>query len=399
MPIAFPKVHATLRALLLICIVTLAACAAHVSERETGVPFEQAVDQSVDDLFAQTQKLPAFMATVESKVKPSQAIVIDPLLDGTSGQQTDATKGAEQRITERVRLRFRQFSVSTFDASGLAGAQYVLNGTLTRTGSGQYRLSLALTEIKSGVVLAQAASRVADSALNANPTAAYRDSPVIAKDRVVEGYIRTSQTRAGQPADALYLERLPTSALLADANAAYNDKRYADALARYEAASQRPDGQQMSIYSGLYLTQTQLGQREAAEKTFGQMARLGLATNNLSVKFLFKPGSTDFVGDARVSGPYPMWLRQIARQSAQIESCVVVTGHTSKTGSETVNDRLSLQRATVVKKRLETETPELGRKLREAGLGFRENIVGTGTDDMRDALDRRVEFKVVGCVS
>jgi outer membrane protein OmpA-like peptidoglycan-associated protein len=129
------------------------------------------------------------------------------------------------------------------------------------------------------------------------------------------------------------------------------------------------------------------------------MARLGLATNNLSVKFLFKPGSTDFVGDARVSGPYPMWLRQIARQSAQIESCVVVTGHTSKTGSETINDRLSLQRATVVKKRLETETPELGRKLREAGLGFRENIVGTGTDDMRDALDRRVEFKVVGCAS
>jgi hypothetical protein len=30
-------------------------------------------------------------------------------------------------------------------------------------------------------------------------------------------------------------------------------------------------------------------------------------------------------------------------------------------------------------------------------MGFRENIVGTGADDASDALDRRVEFKVVAC--
>jgi outer membrane protein OmpA-like peptidoglycan-associated protein len=327
--------------------------------------------------------------------------VVDPMLDGTSGQQTEVTRIAEQRVAERVRSRFKQFTVSAFDATGLAGAQFVLNGTLTQTsstaGAAQYRLSLALTDIKTGLVLAQTASRVGDNNLNTSPTAVYRDSPVIAKDRVVEGYIRTSQTKAGMPADALYLERLPTSALLADANAAYNEKRYTEALARYEAASLRPDGQQMGIYSGLYLSQTQLGQTDAAEKTFGLMVRLGLATNNLSVKFLFKPGTTDFVVDTRVSGPYPMWLRQIARQSALIEQCVVVTGHTSRTGSEQINSRLSLQRATYVKRRLETEAPELTRKLRDAGLGFRENIVGTGTDDLRDALDRRVEFKVIAC--
>ena len=32
-----------------------------------------------------------------------------------------------------------------------------------------------------------------------------------------------------------------------------------------------------------------------------------------------------------------------------------------------------------------------------AGQGSQESLVGTGTDDARDALDRRVEFKVVGC--
>jgi len=76
---------------------------------------------------------------------------------------------------------------------------------------------------------------------------------------------------------------------------------------------------------------------------------------------------------------------------------VVVTGHTSRTGSESVNERLSLQRAVSVKTRLVGEAPPLSKKLRESGMGFRENIVGTGADDASDALDRRVEFKVVGC--
>jgi hypothetical protein len=30
-------------------------------------------------------------------------------------------------------------------------------------------------------------------------------------------------------------------------------------------------------------------------------------------------------------------------------------------------------------------------------MGLRENIVGTETDDARDALDRRVEFKISEC--
>jgi hypothetical protein len=30
-------------------------------------------------------------------------------------------------------------------------------------------------------------------------------------------------------------------------------------------------------------------------------------------------------------------------------------------------------------------------------MGWRENLVGIGSDDVRDAIDRRVEFKVVDC--
>lgn len=36
-------------------------------------------------------------------------------------------------------------------------------------------------------------------------------------------------------------------------------------------------------------------------------------------------------------------------------------------------------------------------RLSSDGVGLRENLIGLGTDDLRDALDRRVEFRVVEC--
>lgn len=41
--------------------------------------------------------------------------------------------------------------------------------------------------------------------------------------------------------------------------------------------------------------------------------------------------------------------------------------------------------------------PEIVGQLTSTGMGFRENLIGGGTDDARDALDRRVEFRVRGC--
>jgi outer membrane protein OmpA-like peptidoglycan-associated protein len=391
-------------ALLAAPVVLLTSCAAPAARQEQTASFDQALDGAVDDLFAQTQKLPVFLNRVESKLNKltnAGIIVVDPLLDGASGQQTEVTKKAERRLVQRVQARFPQFSVLPFNAEDVVRAQYVLNGTITRTAkggdAGVYRLNLALTEVKGGVVLAQAGARITDAALDTSPTAFYRDSPALSKDRVIEGYIRTSETKAGQPADQVYLERLPTSALLADAIAAYNADKLTDALALYEAAARRPDGQQLRVYNGLYLTNWQLRRPTEAEKAFGVIAQLGLATNNLSVKFLFKPGSTEFLSDPKITAPYPMWMRQIARQTAQAGQCVNVVGHTSRTGSEATNERLSLQRAVAVKKRLEQEDPAMSGKLREAGVGFKENIIGTGTDDSRDALDRRVEFRVAAC--
>jgi outer membrane protein OmpA-like peptidoglycan-associated protein len=79
--------------------------------------------------------------------------------------------------------------------------------------------------------------------------------------------------------------------------------------------------------------------------------------------------------------------------------CLNIVGHTSRTGTEAVNDRISVARAETVKRLLEAQVRTLAPRLRATGVGFRENLVGSGTDDALDAVDRRVEFKVVDCPS
>jgi outer membrane protein OmpA-like peptidoglycan-associated protein len=115
------------------------------------------------------------------------------------------------------------------------------------------------------------------------------------------------------------------------------------------------------------------------------------------VRLLFRPGSTQFWPDEQISAPYPMWLQQIADTAAQTGTCLEVVGHTSPTGSAALNERLSVLRAESIRAALERDNPKLAGKIIAHGMGSRENLIGTGKDDASDALDRRVEFKVLKC--
>jgi outer membrane protein OmpA-like peptidoglycan-associated protein len=185
--------------------------------------------------------------------------------------------------------------------------------------------------------------------------------------------------------------------LIGEGSKLYEAGNYAEALRYYESAAARPEGQQLRVLNGLYLANTQLGRSDEAEKAFAKIVALGLATNSLSVKFLFRPGSLDFLADPKVSGPYNMWLRLVAREVAASKACLTIVGHTSRTGAEQYNDKLSKDRAIAIQRKIEAQAAETAGRLVSVGVGFRENLVGSGTDDLRDALDRRVEFKVRNC--
>ena len=100
-----------------------------------------------------------------------------------------------------------------------------------------------------------------------------------------------------------------------------------------------------------------------------------------------------------MTDPYPVWLKAIASRASSGSSCLEVTGHTSATGPEPLNERLSLLLAEYVKAQLEASAQALALAKRTiaAGMGSRQTMVGSGRDNASDALDRRVEFKVIGC--
>jgi outer membrane protein OmpA-like peptidoglycan-associated protein len=377
------------------------------------VSFDAAIDFAVDDVLIQAQRLPEFRAppaasgigavfSKEQPPPPKILIAVDKALDAATGQQTAATLFLDSRLLERATARFPSFRVKPLSGGQGDAVRFTLTASLTaldmRQGNlASYRVSLALVDSRSGIVVAQAGARAAGDAVDMTPTPFYRDSPSMTKDRIVEGQIRTAQTPVGSAADEVYLSSLTVLSMITEGSRLYDAGQYAEALAVYETAAARADGKQLRVFNGLYLSNTQLGKTEAAEQAFGNIVRLGLATNSLSVKFLFKPGGIDFWTDPKVSGPYPMWLRALGRDIAASKVCLTIAGHTSRTGAEAFNERLSLLRAASMQKRIESVSAEVIGRIQSIGVGFRENLIGTGTDDARDALDRRVDFRVRGC--
>lgn len=329
----------------------------------------------------------------------ARTVVIDPLLDRATGQQTGVSARLDAEMGPALTAAIKGLTVLPFDSGGADKARYVLAGTVSMVSTpDRFAVSASLTDRPTGLVVAQSAARFVQAGLDAAPTRFYNDSPSLVRDRSVDGYVRTAETKAGAPADALYVAQVPTAALLAEALAAYNAERWEHALAAYAAAAARPEGQQLRTFNGIYLTNIRLGRMEAAAEAFGKIAALGLATNNLAVKLLFRPNSaTEFWPGRDLSGVYPMWLRQIAKAVQSSGTCLNITGHTSRSGSEAFNDKLSLARAETVKRLMVGEVPGLATRLQASGVGYRENIIGTGADDASDAVDRRVEFKVIEC--
>ena len=377
----------------------LAGCATpmpYVPASTAELPFEQAMAQATDGVIDQARGLSAFRFGLGR-----HGVVVDPMLDASTGQQTAATQALEQRVTQRLAAGLAGAELLPFQSASLAKAEYLLTGTFTRTldgrSKGSQRLNLALTDLKSGLVVAQAWAMTRDEGLDGTPLRYYGDSPVLVRDRVVDGYIATTAAAAGQPADPYSLKRIAVATVIDAAAGLYNAERYPESLERYGAARAAEGGEQLRVLNGLYLNLAKLGKTAEADEAFGTLVAYGIANDQLRVKFLFNPGSTVFWSDPKVSGPYAMWLRQIAKEGTTAKTCMSVVGHTSRTGSEALNDALSLQRAGFIRERLIVESGAIADRSQAQGRGYRENIIGSGTDDAVDALDRRVEFKVAPC--
>lgn len=369
------------------------AAAAPAAPLPPILPFDQAVLNAATTVFA-------------AAPEGSRRVVIDPLVDGVTGYNTRATEGIQTRVTSLVQRQYPRFSVEKFSPDSLKDSPLVLVGTFTpvngqnqTTGPREaYRFCLVLADLKTGKVVAKGVARAQLAGVDSTPTNVFRDSPVWTTDPATQAYISTCQaTKVGDPIKKEFLDGLATASLISQGDEAYNSGQYQSALSLYSAAKKAPAGDQLKAYNGVYLAHQKLNQEPQATAAFGEAVAYGLSKNRLAVKFLFEPGSVRFFQDPQVSGQYGVWLQQIAQQSAQqtakANNCMEITGHTSRTGSPQLNERLSLQRAEYVKGQLERDAPQLNGRLLANGVSSNQMMVGTGKDDLSDALDRRVEFK------
>ena len=368
------------------------------------MPFNEAVLFAANNLFKNAN----LEAATASRSVAKLPLVIDPLVDGNSGFQSAATETMEARIGALVKSQYPNFELQPFNSATLARGPMLFIGTFTavnmdgsnKPGRDWHRVCLALLDLRSGKIVSKGFARAAMEGVDLTPTRFFLDSPAWAPDPAVTGYITTCQgTRAGDPIKPAYYDRIVAAAMINDAIVAYNKGEYEEAFDLYKGVARQPGGDQLRVYQGLYLAASKLDRKEDAQQAFARIVEHGLAQKQLGVKFLFRPGSTLYTPDPLISGAYPMWLGQLSQRASSRTACLEVAGHTSRTGPEPLNERLSLMRAQYIKQRLDATAPTLAKRTSASGMGSSQNLSGLGTDDMRDALDRRVEFKVKECTA
>jgi hypothetical protein len=255
-----------------------------------------------------------------------------------------------------------------------------------------YRICLALADMKTGKILSKGVSRAQLAGVDSTPTAFFRDSPAWARDKLVQGYVRTCQaTKPGDPIDAVYGERIAAAAITAEAIDLYQNNQFAKSAALFRQAAATPSGNHLRNLNGWFAASMKVGNTKDATIATQRLVDYMLAERDLNFLFLFAPGTARFVsGD--LAAPYPIWIREIARGSDAAKACLHIVGHTTRTGSSPpTNDcRWRAHRPLPNNSRRRP----LADRIVTVGMGSREPIVNSATDDALDAADRRVEFKV-----
>jgi outer membrane protein OmpA-like peptidoglycan-associated protein len=363
------------------------------------VPFENAIARAGQQLLAQAR------GTVGNDAR---VLVIDPLIDANTGAQTVSTVKMGEQLESIVKQRHANWKLQPLTRQALDSKPLLLIGTLTPvnvtravdTVPDAFRVWLTVIDLRTGKVVAKQLDRSTIDSVNPEPLKFYSDSPTWHKDKTVLGYIASCQvnTNIGDAADPDYLARLPAAAVVNEAILAYSAGRVPAAHQLYKEAASLADPGDLRVLNGLYLTSWQLGQRDGARDAFNKLVASGLDLKRVPMKFLFKPGGTEFNSIGDLSQQYQLWVASLAQEVGKAQACVRIVGHTSRTGSARLNETLSRQRAETMQRLLERSNRALGTRLTAAGVGSREALIGLGTDDQRDALDRRVEFRVVDCV-
>lgn len=326
--------------------------------------------------------------------------VIDPFRVVETGEMLKINASIELLMKQLLGQKLGIFSMTP---ENLREAVYVINGghcfgkASHRPAQKRYHVPASLFEHKTGMIIGT--SEVCVNTLDYQPLDIYQDSPVYIKDRDLDSLVSSVKRSSGQRVDQKDLAGLTVGVLLREGDILYGNREYKEALPFYEEAERRPDGNTMKVYAGLYNLYRLLQDAERSERAFGRLVEVSVGEKNaLTVKLLFAVNVAQFIDKPETVQEYAMWLRQISQYVARTPTvCLDVVGHASRSGPADHNERLSALRAQFVQSLMQKTYPGLPARSKSIGMGFTQNIVGGGADDVRDEIDRRVEFLLRAC--
>lgn len=361
-------------------------------------------------------------------------VALELFVDAKSGEVVkNLSRRIEQIILKESQTNFDDFAIRSSTPQNPRNAQYTISGVIDFNlpkKPGYHQVSVLMSSLKTGKVLADSSGFISQPDFNYAPTSKrqnsprhltdklptpkpqdspmhltdnlpapkYQDSPMYLSDKRFESIKTIAASIIGKLPNKERYDALNTDALLKEAETLYDKQDYDQSFLLYYLAQERPDGQLVKTYAGLYQTTRQLKHQAAAEEAFDKLLGASLKENNrLNLKFLFSVNSTDFINDDELKDEYSFWLRQIAKHFQNNNRCFHIVGHSSTAENQDYDQQLSLSRAKTIQQLMGAHFPKITQSLKVIGKGFSENLVGTGTNDARDAVDRRVEIVVVDC--
>ncbi len=360
------------------------------------VSFNAAIPMLANNLMMQVKSKQGMLDNFNKKSN----IVIDPFIDTKSHEVLKVSQKIEKIFLAETQTVFGdEFTIESLTPKNISKAGYVIHGVIMyeqyKNQGNYYHVKSSMVEKKKGKVIAKSDVWISDKKLDYTPVI---DSPiVISNPQSITEDIVEIEIDADVPPS--YNSELEIEALINKAEKAYDNKDYKTALDLFTQAIQQQTSDKKSMikaYIGLYRTNIALKDLKAAEQNFGKIVALNIDKNKiLNVKFIFSVSQTAF--DDTLAAEYPLWLRQIGGYFQQKNLCLEIVGHSSRSGKLSYNCKLSLNRAVAVQQKLEANFSNMKINSKTDGKAWAENIVGSGTDDAQDAIDRRVGFKLASC--
>lgn len=328
----------------------------------------------------------------------AKVIPVDLFFNEHSAEEAVASKNLQKNLIDALAKSAPDGKFAILDSKNIQNAQWVAvanyaSAKSTETGrDGQWiKLKVAFADVKTGAMVAQVTTHVAASQFNSAPTSFYKNAPLYLKDVTHADRNAVLEGKGKSLSNSLRIR-----AALLEATDAYEVENWSVAQAGFQRVLELAP-EHTGALSGLYQVFWVTGHAAEAEAAFARLAAAGVDVGSLSVKLLFKLGSTDFVDDADLGKQYQLWLRAMGQTVSQRKVCLDIQGHASASGSVDFNQKLSLARATRVASRMQQLGALSKGTVVPYGKGVSEMLVGTGANDATDSIDRRVEFVVRAC--